>query len=120
MAGFGALAPNWIRPLSLSGSTGGRGAKRGEYVRENPDKTQRLPFTVDSLNPSHRRYPPAAGPLFLRGKRTFLIFLLVKTEGRGNPPAATGCSWGHFGLVKHKEMATGGLKTIGLAEKSGA
>ena len=92
MAGFGALAPNWIRPLSLSGSTWGRGAKRIEDVRENPDKTQRLPFTVDSLNPSHGACPPAAGP----------------PVGR------------HFGLVKHREIATGGLKSLGLAEESGA
>ena len=30
--------------------------------------------------------------------------------------------WAHFyfGLVKHKEIATGGLKSLGLAEKSGA
>ena len=55
--------------------------KRVEDVRENPDKTQRLPFTVDSLNPSHWRRPPAAGPHF----------------------------WDHFDLVKHEEMATGGL-----------
>ena len=92
MAGFGALAPNWIRPLSLSGSTWGRERKRFEDIRENPDKTQRLPFTVDSLNPSHGARPPAAG-----SRRQ-----------------------GHFGLVKHEELATGGLKSLGLAEKSGA
>ena len=64
----------------------------GLWVTENRDKTQRLPFTVDSLNPYHWRRTPAAG-------------------SRGQ---------GHFGLVKHREIATGGLKTIGLAEESGA
>ena len=89
---FWGASPCEIRPLSRSGSTGGRGAKRIEDIRENPDKTQRLPCTVDSLNPSHGRCPPAA----------------------------TGCSWGHFGLVKNEAIATGGLKSVGLAEKSAA
>ena len=40
---FGArMRPQEIRPLSLSGSRGGRGAKRFEAFREHPDKTQRL------------------------------------------------------------------------------
>ena len=40
---FGArMRPQEIRPLSLSGSRGGRGAKRLRAFREHPDKTQRL------------------------------------------------------------------------------
>ena len=60
---WGAHAPTGDPATEPSGSTWGRGAKRLRGIREHPDKTQRLPFTVDSLTPSHWRCPPAAGPL---------------------------------------------------------
>ena len=58
--GFGALAPNWIRPLSLSGSTEAVEAKRFEglvVAAANNDETQRLPKV------SSPKSPPAGSTL---------------------------------------------------------
>ena len=67
--GIGALAPNWIRPLSLSGSTEAVEAKRfvGLVVAAaNNDETQRLPKVNSPKSPpaGSTLLPPA---LFVSG-----------------------------------------------------
>ena len=66
MDGFGALAPNWIRPLSLSGSTEAVEAKRFEglvVAAANNGQNPTFDFSQTPLNPLPLARPSYRRPL---------------------------------------------------------